>query len=415
MTSNDLRRPLLVALLAAACGGGGSSSPTVPSVFTPTVVGAVPTGPNVVPVSLSGTCGSAGGYFNEPCVSATVCVPGTTTCQTVDGLLLDTGSTGLRVFSQVLGALGDALPRVTLSGATVGECIAYLDGANHWGPVVLANVVLGGEPAVEVPIQIIDAGFSAPPSACAGAQASPAAAGFNGILGVAIDVQDCGPACEPTAANGGSLPNGPYFACGASCTGIALPVASQVTNPVAALPTDGNGVLVKLPAVPAAGAGSASGALVLGIGTRANNTPPPSVLAVPLDPAGELRTTLGGSTTAGFLDTGSNGLFFPSSSLPSTSLPACPSPNGSWFCPASPVTLSATNAGWQGSPSEALLFRISSLDAVDARANVASEVAGLAPGPSGVDWGLPFHLGRDVYVGFEGRSSSLGTGPFVAY
>ena len=393
MRSADLLGAAGTALLLAACGGSSHSS-------NPAGTGAAD---NVVSVSVDGPGCSDGSYFNKPCVSVKVCVPGTTNCQVISDLLLDTGSVGLRVFSQVLTLPLSQLPA---PGGGLTECVGYLDGSAQWGPVVDASIVLGNEPAVRVPIQRIDSTYASLPAACSGAQQAPADAGFNGILGVGVWLQDCGPGCEGAG-------NGVYFSCsGSSCSSTSASLSSQLTNPVAALPQDNNGVVVRLPAVPALGAPSAEGQLVLGIGTRANNTPPGALNVLALDGFGEFVTTQGTHTVSAFVDTGSNGLFFTPPA--GASLPSCPVPYDAWFCPASTQTLQASNGGADGSTPEAVSFQIASLDALAADAGVSSAVGGSSIDGS-FDWGLPFHLGRDVYIGFESEGSTLGTGPLVAY
>lgn len=390
---------LLSVLVAAGCGGGGGGSSGVSS-------GA---DANVVPLSVDGKlCTNTAGYPNKPCVQVTVCAPGTSQCQTIDDVLLDTGSFGLRLFRQALGSV--TLQQVRAGGAALATCVQFADNSSDWGPVQLADVVLGGEPAVRVPVHVLDSGFSTPPSSCPNPEASPAAAGFNGILGVGIFTQDCGPGCADASANG------IYFACDATtCAGSRAPLSDQVTNPVALLPEDNNGVVVDLPAVAADGAPSAEGSLLLGVGTRANNGLA-SATAFPVDPAsGTFTTTLEGTVMDGsFLDTGSNGLFFepPSASV----LAPCPAAGSRWFCPASTVSYTATNTGFHGAPSAQVPFQVGNFEAMATSGNrVFPALGGKSFSGAGFDWGLPFHLGRRVAVGFEGRSSSLGAGPLVAY
>ena len=224
---------------------------------------------------------------------------------------------------------------------------------------------------------------------------------------MSLFAQDCGDQCASASDNGW------YYACASSggCTGVEVPLSAQVPNPVVFLPQDNNGVIVELPAVPLTGTLSATGALVLGIGTQANNQLA-GVAAYPVDQYGDFSTQLAGQSPVwAFLDTGSNGLFFSSPS--STLLPDCTNDTG-WFCPSATVTLAATNTGSTGSPSRAVAFQIANFETLAGGSNnVFGNVGGSSP--QGFDWGLPFHLGRHVYLGFEGKSSSLGSGPMSGF
>jgi len=372
---------------------------------------------NVQSITVNGSLCSAAtssSYPNKPCVSVTVCSPGNTTdCQTIDDILLDTGSSGLRIFKQVLTV---SLTQETIDSNALTECIQYGDGSSDWGPVKMASIILGNEPAVQVPIQVINQTFGTPPEACQGQypDTSPTEAGFNGILGVGIFNPDCGSECASYSDNG------MYYICnGRICMGTAVPLSNQVPNPVALLPEDNNGVIVQLPDVPTGGSISVNGQLLLGIGNHSNNTPSAGVTAYAADnnPAdnnyGEFLTTFSGSLLYSFLDTGSNGLFFPGCL---TSLPDCGSPNSGWFCPSSLVDQSATNEGASGSPEGAVSFQIDNSNSLFSSSNmVFPDIGGDIGCYEEFDWGIPFHLGKNVYVGIENTSSTLGTGPYWAY
>jgi hypothetical protein len=388
-------------------GGGGSSSGSGPG------SGGGITANNVLSITVNGSLCSAStsaSYVNKACVSVTVC--DTSTCQMIDDILLDTGSYGLRIFKSALNP-AISLTQIVMGSGSLAECAQFGDGSSEWGPVQLAGITLASEPTVTVPIQVIDSTFaniatSSTSTICPGAVQSPADAGFNGILGVGVFRQDCGPACSSSAGIG------IYYSCtGSTCSGTTVALSSQVQNPVALLPVDNNGVIVKLPSVPLSGTSSVNGFLVLGIGTQTNNGPS-GVTRYSTDGFGEIITTVSGTTVtySSIIDSGSNGLFFtpPSAGL----LPDCASPNESWFCPSSTVAFSATNAGALGSTSGMVSFQIGNFDSLTTSSNnVFSNIGGSAPGI--FDWGLPFYFGRDVYVGIEGKGSSIGSGPYWAY
>lgn len=413
MISSRILSAILLILMTAGCGGGGGggggsgSGSSSSTGSTPPA----PSGSNALTVTVNGGYCSSNSFPNKACVSVTVCTPGTSNCQTINDILLDIGSSGLRIFKQVLTAVSPV--QITAGSGSLTECVQFADGTALWGPVQTVDVILSGEPTITVPIQIIDSSFGSAPSGCSSLLATPAAAGFSGILGVGLFDQDCGSACASTASN--NL----YYSCsGTTCTGSTVPLGSQVRNPVALLPVDNNGVLVALPSVPQGGAPLANGEVRFGIGTRANNTPS-SVTAIPTNGQGEFITAINGQTGSAFMDTGSNGLFFNENTfgISSATLPACSSPNTEWYCPASTVSFTATNTGAGGSPSVQVAFLIGNAIAnFRTSNNVFGDIGGTLPSPfSGFDWGMPFFFGRNVFVGIDGKSSSLGTGPYCAY
>ncbi|MGD0915175.1 MAG: DUF3443 family protein [Thermodesulfobacteriota bacterium] len=393
----------------ATSGAAGTTTITAASgnISGSTTLTVIPKGSeanNVLPITVSGSLCSTDSYLNKPCVSVTVCTPGTSTCQAINDILLDTGSFGLRIFKQVLTV---PLVQATDGSGSLAECVQFGDGSSNWGPVQIASIILGNEPAIQVPIQVIDSTFGTLPAACRNADQTPAAAGFNGILGVGLFTQDCGLVCASSARNG------MYYSCnGSICMRTSVPLSNQVQNPVALLPQDNNGVIVQLPSIPGDGSPSVNGNLVLGIDTQSNNVPS-GVTTYAANQVGEITTLLKGKFYSSFIDSGSNGLFF---TPPLTSpIPNCPSPDSVWFCPSSTTTLSATNRGASGSPSGVVSFQIGNfMSLIDSPNNVFSDIGGNA-GVGGFDWGLPFFFGRNIYFGFEGSSSSLGSGPCFAY
>src|SRR5215469_4073745 len=383
-------------------GGGGNGGGGGGAAVANTQTITVNTGPAASPPT------------NEPFVngsftSVKVCAPGTSTCQTVSGILVDTGSAGLRILSS---ALTVQLPQQTNSaGNPIVECLQFLDSIT-WGPVEMADVTLAGEVAKSLPVQVIGtAQFPNIPMACSSSgppKEDLAGLGANGLLGVGNFAQDCGTACTVT----GPANPGLYYACPASgCAVTEESVANQVKNPVALFETDNNGVVIQLPAVTGAEA-SVSGTMTFGIGTQSDNALG-SATVFTIDPnTGDFTTTFKNTTVdKAFLDTGSNGIFFLTSSV--TGLPEC-TDMPFFYCPTMTQSLSAVTKGSNGA-TMTVNFTVANADSLTANVNNAA-LQGLAGPISGLfDWGLPFFYGRTVFVAIEGKSTPGGTGPFWAF
>jgi hypothetical protein len=334
-------------------------------------------------------------------------VPGTSSCKTIDHVILDTGSSGLRIMSSALVSLPDLPPVSSGDGKTLGECVQFVSGYT-WGRIRSADVQLAGHTLNSLAIQVIgDTSAGNVPASCANTGASlntVRSLGGNGILGVDALAQDCGSACASAEKPGA------YYACSeAGCQPVSVGLDRQVHNPVALLDSDNNGVVVDLPAISSSGASSVHGWLFLGIGTQDNNGPENAVV-IDLKMNGTFTTRFNDKDYQGIIDSGSNGIFF---NVADGILPRCS--NSSFYCPLSVQRLSATNTGTNG-VSSTVDFRVANARELFERVgNVAFDNLAGTITVGYFDWGLPFFFGRKVFTAIEGRDTPVGKGPFVAY
>lgn len=448
-----MRKLILLILLgglafAAGCGGGSTSpSTSTGSSSSGGSSSGSSSGSNVLSIVVDGgpTADEPGGelYVNGAFATATICVPGSTTsCVTVDHLLVDTGSSGLRVLQSAISSL--SLPAVNAStGSAAYNCVSFVDGSYLWGPVQSADVTLGGETANNLPVQVISSTATGIPTSCSNGSTenenTQLSLGANGILGVGSEPTDCyfsytSPVdpCDPSSGLT-TPPTGFYYACsGVSCTPAFVSKADQVTNAVVSFPTDNNGVIVELPSVSGGAAATLTGSLIFGIGTESNNQLPSSATVFTLT-CDAFTTTFENQTfgitnaanCAGpesFIDSGSNGLFFPDV----TNIPTCPTNTlagnlSSFYCPSSTENLSATNEGANGK-TESTSFSVSNAEDLFTNSSTASDaaistLAGANPSGVGFDWGLPFFYGVNVYSSIDGQSVPSGqpAAPWWAY
>jgi hypothetical protein len=147
-------------------------------------------------------------------------------------------------------------------------------------------------------------------------------------------------------------------------------------------------------------------------------------------------TTVNGTPTPtvypnSFIDSGSNGIY-----LPGTGIPA--DPKYGWFIPVVAVSaqnptadmfsIHASQQGAGGGNTNIVDFKIANANTVLFPSGIGNNTVlnGLGAASSGdtssvggVDWGLPFFLGKSIFVGLEANTITIGNvsalGPFWAY
>jgi len=441
---------VVTAAFACSCGGGGSSSSGSSS--NNGSGGSGGTTNNVAQLIVDAGPQSIGDA-DLAFTTLTVCVPGTTTCQQIDHVQVDTGSEGLRILTTANAATGAplltvALPLETSNGSTAFECTQFADLTYLWGPIATADIQIAGETAKAVPVQIIHPATNSPtptnpqvPADCSKNQQGQQLTqlsdifglGANAIFGVGVFRQDCGITCQQ------SVVPGAYYSCNAGvCNNARATVQAQVQNPVALFSTDNNGVILQLPSVSASGQASATGSLIFGIGTQSNNGTG-SVAPLPADPgtgnfAAHFNNVTyndfngpGSGHGSSFIDSGSNGYFFLDSQTLVGSgfpLPDCSSSQlQGFYCPSSVQQLSVNvigeNPNGSGTPlGSARTIQFSVGNAQDLLIPGLAAFNNLGgPNSNSFDFGLPFFFGRTagVYFQLENTSTSLGSGPLYAF
>ena len=380
---------------------------------------------NTVTATVDG--GPAPPYPNGVFTSVNICAPGTTTCQTIDHILVDTGSFGLRILQSVLSSSVSLPPLTDTNSNPIFNCVAFLDGSYLWGPVSGADLRLNGEVSGAALVQVISSSNSGIPTGCTNGgtvnENTPALLGANGILGIGVEPTDCSLAGVGNLCDGsvqGAPPvywSCPNSSCGANDSPITIPAVDQVVNPVVLFATDNNGDVVTFPSLGATNmAATANGTITFGIGTQTNNALGSATIYT-LNSDSFTTLFQGQTLISSFIDSGSNALSFPSS------LAVCASPNDTFYCPSGTTgdgLLAVNNDVQPGitfeiDPATTLFSTndnaFATLGSPLGTANTCSN----GTGSCSFDFGFPFFYGRTVFNAIDGQNVPTSTAPWFAY
>ena len=343
--------------------------------------------------------------FNRMLVQVTICLPGTRSCATIDDVMVDTGSTGLRLEASALPPWLRLPPVLGPDRKSLAECLRFV-ADDAWGPLERADLHIGGLTASGLPIQIIDDATAAQPPSCPRSEVAPTS---NGTLGIGPHLTDCQGGCRQSEA-------GPvYFECDdGHCNPVEGPVgqAYRLPNPITFFDRHDNGVVFDLPDAAADGSFESIGTLTFGVGTGGND-PLDSAAILKLDERGRFTTLYAGNAYPdSYVDSGTETYIVPDNALPRCSgMP--------WgFCVAPAATREATMVGRDGTRT-AMPFQVGDYRRIRRSGFGASAdlAVAAAPGSGAFVWGAPFFIGKRVAVVLEGRSvpgSAQLVGPLYA-
>jgi len=355
--------------------------------------------PNVVPLVMR----TPRGGFNRMVVSITVCEPGTDRCATIDDVMVDTGSTGLRLEASAVPAWLRLPPLLGPGSRPLAECLRFVHDA-AWGPLVRADVRLGGLTARQLHVQVIDDADGAQPATCARSDVRPTS---NGTLGIGQHLFDCPGACRQSAEAPGT-----FVKDGLTWVPLVgnIDQAYRLPNSISLLPVHDNGIVIDLPSPTGGGSEIVAGTLTIGVGTAGNNQLETSGI-VRLDAAGRFTTVFDGKTfPASSIDSGTETYVFDDALLPRCQGLA-------WaYCVTPARHFNAEMLGQDGTRTTVGLEIGDYQARRNGHAGASDDVAEAAESQSNAFvWGAPFFLGRRVFLVMEGKSvpgASGVAGPF---
>jgi hypothetical protein len=193
----------------------------------------------------------------------------------------------------------------------------------------------------------------------------------------------------------------------------------QIQNPVTLFATDNTGVIVELPAVGSAGATTASGSLVFGIGSQANNklglVSGITVLTADTNNGDTITVTDSSNNQYGdsYLDSGSNGIFFPST------ITLCGPNQMNFYCPATTLSYTDKLTG-SNAATTSVTFSVANAQTLfsnpyAAFSNLAGTTGSIPMASSTVDFGLSFFYGHNVYTAIDNAMADTTMGPYFAF